>query len=34
MDRIPALSEHTDTILAELGYEARTVAGWRAAGVI
>ena len=34
MDRIPALGEHTDTILAELGYEARTVAGWRAAGVI
>ena len=34
MDRIPALGEHTDAILAELGYEPGTVADWRAAGVV
>ena len=34
MDRIPALGEHTDAILAELGYEPPAVAAWRAAGVV
>ncbi len=34
MDRIPALGEHTDAILADLGYEPATVTAWRAAGVV
>ena len=34
MDPVPALGEHTAPILEELGYAARTVAGWRAAGVV
>jgi len=29
MDAIPALGEHTDTILGELGFSAATVAEWR-----
>ncbi len=31
---IPALGEHTDAILAELQFDAETVAAWRQAGVI
>lgn len=34
MDPIPALGEQTDAILGELGYDASTVAAWRAAGVV
>jgi len=34
MDAVPALGEHTDAILAELGYDASTVNDWRAAGTI
>jgi itaconate CoA-transferase len=34
MDPIPAIGEHTDAILAELGYERDAVAKLRAAGVI
>lgn len=34
MDPIPALGEQTDAILDELGYDASTVAAWRAAGVV
>jgi itaconate CoA-transferase len=34
MDPIPALGEHSDAILAELGFETATVARWRASGVI
>jgi len=34
MDPIPALGAHTDTILRELGYDAQTIAAWRAAGTI
>ena len=34
MDPIPELGEHTDRILDELGYDSRTVATWRSAGVI
>lgn len=34
MDPIPALGEQTDAILGELGYDAATVAAWRAAGVV
>lgn len=34
MDPIPALGEHTDAILTELGYDAATAARWREAGVV
>ena len=34
MGAVPALGQHTDGILRELGFEAATVAGWRASGVI
>ncbi len=34
MDPIPAVGEHTDAILTELGYDASTVAAWRSAGVV
>ncbi|MEO0998509.1 MAG: CoA transferase [Pseudomonadota bacterium] len=30
----PAVSEHSDEILAELGFDAETIAGWRHAGVV
>ena len=34
MNAIPALGQHTDTILGELGFDARTIAAWRASGAI
>ena len=34
MDPVPAIGEHTDAILAELGYEQEAIAKLRAAGVI
>ena len=34
MGPVPALGEHTEGILAELGFEAAAIAGWRASGVI
>jgi itaconate CoA-transferase len=34
MGGIPALGEHTDRILTELGFEADTIAGWRKAGIV
>jgi len=34
MDRIPELGENTDQILKELGYDSRTVAQWKASGVV
>jgi crotonobetainyl-CoA:carnitine CoA-transferase CaiB-like acyl-CoA transferase len=34
MNPIPALGEHTAAILAELGFDQATVAGWRARGVV
>lgn len=34
MSPIPALGEHTDAILRELGYEAKIIAEWRAAGIV
>jgi itaconate CoA-transferase len=34
MGAVPALGEHTDAILAELGFGGSTVAAWRAGGVI
>jgi len=34
MDAVPALGEHTDAILSELGFDADIVAGWRLAGAI
>jgi itaconate CoA-transferase len=34
MGAIPALGEHTDAILGELGYDAATIASWRQSGII
>ena len=34
MDAVPALGEHTDAILGELGFDAGTIAGWRRGGTI
>jgi itaconate CoA-transferase len=34
MDPVPAIGQHTDTILGELGYEASAIATLRASGVI
>jgi itaconate CoA-transferase len=34
MDPIPAIGQHSDAILAELGYDQSTIAGLRAGGVI
>lgn len=34
MDAVPEVGEHTDAILAELGYAPDVVAAWRAAGVV
>jgi itaconate CoA-transferase len=34
MGPIPAVGEHTDTILGELGYDKATIAEWRVNGVV
>ena len=34
MDPIPAIGQHTDAILNELGYDKTVIAGLRAGGVI
>jgi crotonobetainyl-CoA:carnitine CoA-transferase CaiB-like acyl-CoA transferase len=34
MDPVPALGEHTHSVLAELGYDDETIQAWRAAGVV
>jgi itaconate CoA-transferase len=34
MNEIPALGQQTDAILAELGFDSTTIAGWRHAGMI
>jgi formyl-CoA transferase len=34
MGRIPAVGEHTDAILAELGIDAPSIAEWRSKGII
>jgi crotonobetainyl-CoA:carnitine CoA-transferase CaiB-like acyl-CoA transferase len=34
MGAIPALGEHTDMILGELGYDAKTIGGWRQRGIV
>lgn len=34
MEPVPALGEHTDAILREIGYDAATIKGWRQLGVI
>jgi len=34
MGPIPALGEHTDAILVEVGYDAQTIADWRTLGIV
>jgi itaconate CoA-transferase len=34
LNEIPALGQHTDAILDELGFDSETIAGWRQASVI
>jgi crotonobetainyl-CoA:carnitine CoA-transferase CaiB-like acyl-CoA transferase len=34
MGAVPALGQHTDTILRELGFAAEAIAAWRAEGTI
>jgi len=34
MSAIPAVGEHTDSILAEVGVDAATAAAWRARGIV
>ncbi len=34
MGAVPAIGEHTETILAELGYNQATISGWREGGII
>jgi itaconate CoA-transferase len=34
MDPVPALGEHTDALLSELGYDPETIAALRAAQAI
>jgi crotonobetainyl-CoA:carnitine CoA-transferase CaiB-like acyl-CoA transferase len=34
MDAVPAIGQHTEALLAELGHSAEQVAAWRAAGVV
>jgi len=34
MDPVPAIGEHTEAILAELGYKQEAIAKLRAAGVV
>jgi len=34
MNEIPALGQHTDAILGELGFDSETIAGWRQSTVI
>jgi crotonobetainyl-CoA:carnitine CoA-transferase CaiB-like acyl-CoA transferase len=34
MDAVPTLGQHTDSILAEVGYDAAAIAGFRNQGVV
>ena len=34
MGKIPAVGEHTDRILIELGFDTDTIASWRRAGIV
>ena len=34
MGAVPALGEHTDAILGELGYDLETISGWRQRGIV
>jgi itaconate CoA-transferase len=34
MGAVPSLGQHTDTILAELGFDAGAIASWRQEGVV
>jgi crotonobetainyl-CoA:carnitine CoA-transferase CaiB-like acyl-CoA transferase len=31
---VPAVGQHTESLLQELGFDRATIAGWRRAGVI
>jgi itaconate CoA-transferase len=34
MNEIPALGQQTDAILAEIGFEAETIAAWRRENIV
>jgi itaconate CoA-transferase len=34
MDGVPALGQHRESILAELGFDAPTIEGWKQEGVV
>jgi crotonobetainyl-CoA:carnitine CoA-transferase CaiB-like acyl-CoA transferase len=34
MGAVPALGEHTDSVLSELGFERRTIESWRLEGIV
>jgi len=34
MGAVPALGEHTDSVLSELGFEPQTIESWRREGII
>ncbi len=34
MDGVPALGQHTDAVLGELGFDAEQITGWHAAGMV
>ncbi|MDQ1407453.1 MAG: hypothetical protein QOG55_3082, partial [Acidobacteriaceae bacterium] len=34
MNEVPALGQHTDAILEEIGFDSNTIASWRQTGVI
>jgi hypothetical protein len=34
MDAVPALGEHTDKLLSELGFDIETIAHWRRDGIV
>jgi crotonobetainyl-CoA:carnitine CoA-transferase CaiB-like acyl-CoA transferase len=29
MKEVPALGQHTDAVLTEIGFDSQTIAGWR-----
>ena len=34
MGAVPALGEHTDSVLSELGFERQTIESWRREGIV